>query len=95
MKPGTITPTQKPVELLRRPIVNHTQPGQPVYEPFCGSGSTIIAAETTGRVCYAMEVDPAYVDTAVLRWQSFTGKTAQHEDGRAFAEMAAERKGNR
>jgi DNA modification methylase len=87
--------TQKPVELMRRPILNHTQPGQPVYELFCGSGSTIIAAETTGRVCYAMEVNPAYVDTTVLRWQSFTGKTAQHEDGRAFAEIAAERKGNR
>ncbi len=85
---------QKPVELMRRPILNHTHSGQTVYDPFCGSGSTIIAAETTTRVCYAMEVDPAYVDTALLRWQSFTGKTAKHEDGRTFAQIAAVRRGN-
>ena len=87
--------TQKPVELMRRPILNHTHPGQAVYEPFCGSGSTIIAAETAGRVCYAMELDPAYVDTTLWRWQSFTGKTARHEDGRTLAEIAGARKGNR
>jgi DNA modification methylase len=68
--------TQKPVELMRRPIVNHSHPEQAVYEPFCGSGSTIIAAETTARACYAMDIDPAYVDVAVLRWQSYTGQAA-------------------
>jgi DNA modification methylase len=69
-------PTQKPVALMRRPILNHTRPGEPVYEPFSGSGTTIIAAETIGRTCLAMEIDPQYVDVAVQRWEQFTGKTA-------------------
>ena len=77
---------------MRRPILNNSAPGQAVYEPFSGSGSTIIAAETTGRACYAVELDPAYVDVAVLRWQAFTGDEAVLEgDGRTFAEMAGER----
>ena len=50
-------PTQKPVELMRRPILNHTQPGELVYEPFLGSGTTL-AAEVTRRVCYGLELDP-------------------------------------
>ena len=58
------------------PDAENSSPGQAVYEPFCGSGSSIIAAETTGRICYAMELDPAYVDVAVLRWQAFTGRAA-------------------
>lgn len=68
--------TQKPVECMRRPIVNHTNVGQAVYDPFVGSGTTIIAAETTGRVCYAIDIDPAYCDVAVQRWEEFTGKKA-------------------
>lgn len=68
--------TQKPVECMRRPIVNNSSPGQAVYEPFSGSGTTIIAAETTGRVCYAMEIEPKYVDVAVKRWEDMTGQTA-------------------
>ena len=71
--------TQKPVECMRRPIENNCSPGQAVYEPFCGSGTTIIAAEMTGRVCHAIELDPAYVDVAVARWQAFTGETATLE----------------
>jgi DNA modification methylase len=67
---------------MRRPILNNSAPGQAVYEPFSGSGTTIIAAETTGRCCYAVELDRAYVDVAVLRWQAFTGGDAVHEDGR-------------
>ena len=50
------------------------RPGQAVYEPFIGSGTTLIAAETTGRICLGIELDPAYVDVAVMRWQRFTGK---------------------
>lgn len=65
--------TQKPVEAMRRPIENNSSPGQAVYEPFSGSGTTIIAAEQTGRSCYAVELSPAYVDVAVKRWQDFTG----------------------
>ena len=84
--------TQKPVECLRRPMLNNSSPGQAVYEPFSGSGSSIIAAETCGRVSLSMELDPAYVDVAVLRWQAFTGEAATLDgDGRSFADIAAER----
>ena len=77
---------------MRRPMLNNSSPGQAVYEPFCGSGTSIIAAETTGRICHAIEIDPAYVDVAITRWQAFTGKSAMLEaDGRAFAEVAIER----
>jgi DNA modification methylase len=72
--------TQKPVECMKRPIKNNSSPGQAVYEPFSGSGTTIIAAEMTGRSCHAIELSPAYVDVAVKRWQSFTGKQATHAD---------------
>lgn len=86
--------TQKPVECMKRPIENNSSPGQAVYEPFSGSGTTIIAAEMTGRVAYAMELSPEYVDVAVKRWQEFTGETATLEvDGRTFAELEAERIG--
>jgi DNA modification methylase len=79
---------QKPVELMRRPIVNHTSSGQAVYDPFMGSGTTIIAAETTARVCYGCEINPLYVDMAIRRWQTFTGKEATRlADGRTFAEL--------
>ena len=88
----TVHGTQKPVECMRRPMLNNSSPGQAVYEPFSGSGTTIIAAETCGRICLSMELDPAYVDVAVLRWQAFTGEAATLDgDGRSFAEIAAER----
>lgn len=81
--------TQKPVEIMRRPILNHTRPGEACYDPFLGSGSTLIAAESTGRICYGMEIDPRYIDAAVLRWQRFTGKQAVLDgDGRTFEEIA-------
>ena len=70
--------TQKPVECMKRPIENNSVLGGGVYEPFCGSGTTIIAAEITGRRCYAMELDPVYVDMAIIRWENFTGKKAVH-----------------
>jgi DNA modification methylase len=86
--------TQKPVECMKRPIENNSSPGQAVYEPFSGSGTTIIAGEMTGRCVHAIELNPAYVDVAVTRWQEFTGKTATLEgDGRTFAELKAERHG--
>lgn len=84
--------TQKPVECMRRPIINNSAPADAVYEPFSGSGSTLMAAEMTGRHCRAIELNPAYVDVAVKRWQEFTGKIAVLEgDGRSFADIAAER----
>jgi DNA modification methylase len=84
--------TQKPVECMKRPIENNSGPGQAVYEPFCGSGTTIIAGEMTGRHILAIELNPAYVDVAVQRWQAFTGREATLDgDGRTFAEIAATR----
>jgi DNA modification methylase len=68
--------TQKPVRLFEIPITNHTIAGDAVYDPFCGSGTAIIAAEKLGRRCYAMEIDPMYVQAAVTRWEAFTGKKA-------------------
>lgn len=72
--------TQKPVECMKRPIENNSSPGQAVYEPFSGSGTTIIAAEMTGRACYAIELNPTYVDVAVKRWEDFTGEKATRAD---------------
>jgi DNA modification methylase len=69
--------TQKPVECMRRPIENNSMVGEAVYDPFVGSGTTIIAAETMGRVCHALELDPLYCDIAVRRWENFTGKKAE------------------
>jgi DNA modification methylase len=78
--------TQKPVECMRRPILNNSSPGQAVYEPFLGSGTTLIAAESCDRVCFAIELDPLFVDVAVRRWQRFTGKVATRlSDGVSFA----------
>jgi DNA modification methylase len=68
--------TQKPVELSRRPILNHTKPGDSVYDPFLGSGSTLIAAEITNRRCYGLEIEPRYCDVIRARWEKFTGRTA-------------------
>lgn len=84
--------TQKPVECMRRPILNNSSPGQAVYEPFMGSGTTLIAAETTGRVCFGVELNPAYVDVAIERWQSFTGQEAVlTETGETFTALKAKR----
>jgi DNA modification methylase len=86
--------TQKPLECMKRPIENNSKPGDAVYEPFSGSGTTIIAGEMTGRRIYAIELNPTYVDVGVCRWQAFTGEEAVLEgDGRTFAEIAAERVG--
>ena len=88
----TVHGTQKPVECMRRPILNNSSPGQAIYEPFMGSGTTLIAAETTGRVCYGTELNPAYVDVAIERWQNFTGQTAILDgEDRTFADLKSER----
>ena len=88
-------PTQKPVDLMRRPILNHTKRGELVYEPFLGSGTTLAAAELTERVCYGMELDPKYVDVCVQRWQDLASQKATLEaDGRTFEEIKAERTGS-
>jgi len=87
-------PTQKPVELMRRPILNHTKRGGAVYDPFLGSGTTLIAAELTGRSCFGIELDSKYCDVIVQRWQDFTGRPAMLEaNGRTFTDIKAERRG--
>ena len=84
--------TQKPVECMKRPIENNSSPGQAVYEPFSGSGTTIIAGEMTGRSIHAIELAPEYVDVAVKRWQDFTGQKAIHEaTGKTFEEVEEQR----
>lgn len=84
--------TQKPVEAMRRPIENNSAPGQPVYEPFSGSGTTIIAGEMSGRPVRAIELDPAYVDVAVRRWQAFVGQDAVLEaTGQTFEQVCEDR----
>ncbi|ODM77878.1 DNA methylase [Bradyrhizobium elkanii] len=88
--------TQKPVDCMRRPIENNSQPGDAVYEPFSGSGTTLIAAEMSGRKCFAIELNPIYVDIDVKRWQAFTGQAATLEgDGRTFDEIEAAREDQR
>jgi DNA modification methylase len=85
-------PTQKPIELMRKPILNHTKPGELVYDPFLGSGTTLAAAEVTGRVCCGLELDPKYADVVVERWQGLTGKKATLEsDGRTFDAVQQDR----
>lgn len=71
--------TQKPVECMRRPILNNSNPGQVVYDPFLGSGTTLIAAELTGRICFGCELNPVYADVIVKRWENLTGKKAELE----------------
>jgi DNA modification methylase len=84
--------TQKPIELMRRPILNHTERRAVVYDPFLGSGATLMAAEDTGRICYGLEIQAGYVDVIVQRWQNLTGKRAVLEgDGRTFAAVRAAR----
>ena len=72
-------PTMKPVELVERAIRNSSRPGNVVLDPFGGSGTTLIAAEKSGRVARLIELDPKYVDVIVRRWEDFTGQTAIRE----------------
>ena len=89
---ATVHGTQKPVECMRRAIINNSARGDAVYEPFAGSGSTLIAAESVGRVCLAMEIDPRYCDVVIGRWQHLAkGPARLADDGRSFADVAAER----
>lgn len=82
---GAMHPTQKPVELAVRAISNSSLPGDIVLEPFCGSGSTLLGAEITGRRCRGIELDPQYIDVTVQRYYNLT------KDGEAYCERAGER----
>jgi DNA modification methylase len=74
-------PTQKPLVLFETPIRNHLRPGEALYEPFCGSGTALIAADRCGARCYAIEIDPIYVEVALRRWERFSGQKAERLDG--------------
>lgn len=77
--------TQKPVEAMRRPIINNSAPGDLVYDPFLGSGTTLIAAEMEARKCLGLELNPAYCDVIVERWEQFTGGKAKRDRRKAAA----------
>ena len=77
--PNLEHPTMKPVSLIDT-ILETTPFAKTVYDPFAGSGTTIIAAERQGRDCYAMEIDPGYVDASVKRWEDYTGEKATRLD---------------
>ena len=84
--------TQKPVACMLRPMLNHTVEGMAVYDPFMGSGTTMIAAEQSGRIAYGLDIDPAYVDVAIARWERLTGEEARlADDGRTFGEVKTAR----
>ena len=91
-KKNDILPTMKPVELLERAIRNSSRKGDLVLDPFGGSGTTLIAAETTGRKAALLELDPKYVDVIVERWQRLTGQAAVLDgDGRRFDDVRDEK----
>src|SRR6516164_15778 len=84
-------PTVKPVALVADAILDGSARGDIVLDAFLGSGTTVIAAERTGRRCHGLELDPGYVDTAIRRWQAFTGDKARHAGtGRYFDDLARE-----
>ena len=80
-------PTVKPIAMVADAILDVTRRGDVVLDPFCGSGTTILAAERTGRRGYGIELDPLYVDLTLTRWQRMTKQLAKHADGRTFAEV--------
>jgi DNA modification methylase len=88
---STIHGTQKPVECMRRPMINNSEPGELIYEPFLGSGTTMIAAQSVKRLCYAVELNPKYVDIAVRRWQDYTSRSAVLEGGGTFDSVMKKR----
>ena len=91
-KDNALHPNQKPVELARRALVNSSTEGEIVLDMFAGSGSTLMAAEQLGRVCYAIELDPLYADVIVRRWQDATKGTATHaKEKRNFDAIAKDR----
>ena len=84
--------TQKPIELVRRAVLNHTERGEAVYDPFLGSGTTLVAAELTGRAAYGLDIDPHYVDLTIHRWEQLTGRQATLAgDGHTFDQVSVAR----
>jgi DNA modification methylase len=98
MRPGRMDelamhPTVKPVAMVADPIKDCSHRKGIILDPFLGSGTTVIAAERTGRRAYGIEIDPAYVDVAIRRWQTYTGKPATLlSTGQAFEEVEEQRR---
>jgi DNA modification methylase len=89
---SALHPTVKPVQMVADAILDCSRRGDVVLDPFLGSGTTLLAAERTGRRCHGLELDPLYVDVIVRRWQAFTGAAARHADaGVAFDELSRSR----
>jgi len=89
-------PTVKPVELVKDAILDATKRNQIVLDAFLGSGTTLLAAEQSGRVCYGIELEPLYVDTAIRRWEELTGKSAiDSQTGKSYKELLNDRKGEK
>jgi DNA modification methylase len=85
-------PTVKPVQMIAEAILDSSARGEIVLDGFLGSGSTLIAAERVGRVCYGIDIDPVYVDVAIRRWQNFTGEVAVHaQTDKRFNEVATQK----
>jgi DNA modification methylase len=85
-------PTAKPVQLVMDALLDCSQRGKIVLDSFLGSGTTLLAAERTGRICRGIELDPLYVDTAIRRWQNLTGRDAVRlSDSKLFRELEAEK----
>jgi DNA modification methylase len=83
-------PTVKPVAMVADAMLDCTARGEIVLDPFLGSGTTLLAAERVGRICYGIEIDPYYVDVAIRRWQRHTGQLAIHVGtGKSFDEISA------
>jgi DNA modification methylase len=87
----SLHPTVKPVQMVADAILDVSNRGDVILDSFLGSGTTVIAAERTGRICYGLEIDPHFIDVTLRRWQAFTGKTALHaESKRSFAQLEEE-----
>jgi len=80
-------PTAKPVALVADALLDSTKRSDIVLDPYLGSGTTILAAERSGRNGYGIEIDPIYVDTAIARWEKMSGHRARHASGQAFPEI--------
>jgi len=84
-------PTVKPVALVADALLDCSARGEVVLDAFLGSGTTLMAAERVGRICYGLEIDPRYMDVAIRRWQRYTGEAAVHDAaGKTFEELSAE-----
>lgn len=88
-------PTPKPLEVFAIPMRQHVPAGGICYEPFCGSGTQIIAAEQLGRRCDALEIEPIYIDVAVERWEAMTGKEAVLDGGKKTWQQIRNRRGTK